>query len=114
MVKNPPANAGDTGSIPGLGGPHMPWSNEAQVVQLVRQSSRACACVLSRFSHVQILEAPWTVARQAPLSMGFSMQEYWSGLPCPPPGGLPKLGIKPVPLASPALAGRFFTNIAIC
>ena len=42
---------------------------------------------------------PWTVARQAPLSMGFSRQEYWSGLPCTPPGGLPDLGIKP---ASPA------------
>ena len=43
---------------------------------------------------------PWTVARQAPLSMGFSRQEYWSGLPCPPPGDLPNLGIK---TASPAL-----------
>ena len=42
---------------------------------------------------------PGTVARQAPLSMGFSRQEYWSGLPCTPPGGLPDLGIKP---ASPA------------
>ena len=42
---------------------------------------------------------PWTVARQAPLSMEFSRQEYWSGLPCTPPGGLPDLGIKP---ASPA------------
>ena len=42
----------------------------------------------------------WTVARQAPLSMGFSRQEYWSGLPCPPPGDLPNPGIKP---RSPAL-----------
>ena len=42
----------------------------------------------------------WTVARQAPLSMGFSRQEYWSGLPCPPPGGLPNPGIK---LRSPTL-----------
>ena len=55
---------------------------------------------------------PWTVARQAPLSMGFSRQEYWSGLPCPPPGDLPNPGIEPVSLTSPALAGRFFTTSA--
>ena len=52
-----------------------------------------------------ILATPWTVAHQAPLSMGFSRQEYWSGLPFPSPGDLPNPGIKPV---SPALAGRFF------
>ena len=45
--------------------------------------------VLSRFSHVQLFETPWTVTLQVPLSMGFSTQEYWSGLPCPPPGDLP-------------------------
>ena len=44
--------------------------------------------MLSRFSHVQLFETPWTVAHQAPSSMGFSWQEYWNGLPCPPPGGL--------------------------
>ena len=49
----------------------------------------------------------WTIARQAPLSMGFSRQEYWSGLPFPPPEDLPDPGIKPVSLASPVLAGRF-------
>ena len=53
-----------------------------------------------------------TVARQATLSMGLSRQEYWSGLPCPPPGGLPHPGIKPASLTSPALAGRFFTTSA--
>ena len=46
----------------------------------------------------------WTVAHQAPLSMGFSRQEYWSGLPSPPPGDLPNPGIEPVSLMSPALA----------
>ena len=46
----------------------------------------------------QTLVTPWTVARQAPLSMGFSRQEYWSGLPCPPPGDLPDLGIEPASL----------------
>ena len=50
---------------------------------------------------------PWTVAHQAPLSMEFSRQEYWSGLPFPSPGHLPNLGIKSV---SPALASRFFTT----
>ena len=52
----------------------------------------------------------WTVACQAPLSLGFSRQEYWSGLPFPPPGGLPNLGIEPTSPMSPVLAGRFFTT----
>ena len=56
--------------------------------------------VLSRFSHVQLFVTLWTVARQAPLSMEFSRQEYWSGLPRPLPRDLPDPGIK---LASPAL-----------
>ena len=55
---------------------------------------------------------PWAVARQAPLSMGFSRHGYWSGLPCPPPGGLPDPGIEPRFLMSPALAGGFFTSSA--
>ena len=50
----------------------------------------------------------WTVAPQAPLSMGFSRQESWSGLPCPPPQDLPDTGIKPTSLMSPALAGGLF------
>ena len=58
-------------------------------------------------SHVQLCTTLWTVARQAPLSMGFSRQEYSSELPCPPPGDLPDTGIEPV---SPALAGGFFTT----
>ena len=57
-------------------------------------------------SHVLLFAIPRTVAHQAPLSMGFPRQEYWSGLPFPPPGDLPHPGIKPV---SPALAGGFFT-----
>ena len=55
---------------------------------------------------------PWTVALQAPLSMGFSRQEFWSGLPCPPPGDPPDPGIKPAFLMSLALAGGFFTTSA--
>ena len=53
---------------------------------------------------------PWTVVCQAPLSMGFFRQEYWSRLSCPPPGDLPNPGIEPTSLMSPALAGRFFTT----
>ena len=52
------------------------------------------SCVLSRFSHVWRFATLWTVALQAPLSMRFSRQEYWSGLPCPPPGDFPDPGIK--------------------
>ena len=52
----------------------------------------------------------WTVAHRAPLSMDFSRQEYWSRLPCPPPGDLPNPGIKLASLTSPALAGGFFTT----
>ena len=53
---------------------------------------------------------PLTVAHQAPLSVGLSRQEYWSGLPFPIPGDLPDPGVEPASLASPALAGRFFTT----
>src|SRR5574339_184352 len=55
---------------------------------------------------------PGTVTHQAPLSMGFSRQEYWSGLPCPPPRDLPGPGIKTKSLTSPALTGGFFTTSA--
>ena len=55
---------------------------------------------------------PWTIACQAPLSMGFSRQEYWSELPCPLPGDLPDPGIDPACLTSPELAGRLFTTSA--
>ena len=56
----------------------------------------------SLLRHVRLFVTPWTVACQAPLSMGFSRQEYWSGLPCPPPGDLPNPGIKPGYPALPA------------
>ena len=71
-----------------------------------------CECVLSHFSHVQLFVTPWTVAHQAPRSIGFSRQEYWSGFQCPPPGNLPDPGIKPISLMSPALAGGFFATSA--
>ena len=71
------------------------------------------ASLLSHFSRVQLFVTPWTVARQAPLSLGFSRQEYWRGLPFPSPGHLPYPGIKPTFPTSPALAGRFFTTSTI-
>ena len=71
------------------------------------------ACIHAKsLSHVQLFATPWTVAHQAPLSMGFSRQECWSGLPFPPPGDLPEPGIEPESLLSPALARRFFTTCA--
>ena len=54
-------------------------------------------------SHVRLFPTPWTVAHQDPLSMGFSRQEYWSGLPCPPPGHLPDPGIERTSPVPPAL-----------
>ena len=64
--------------------------------------------VLRCFSRVQLFETPWTVNLLVPLSMGFSRQEYWSGLPCPPPEDLPDPGIGLVSLLSLAWAGGFF------
>ena len=61
-------------------------------------------------SQTQLGDFHWTVAHQAPRSMGFSRQEYWSGLPCPPSGNLPDPGIKLMSLMSPALADWFFTT----
>ena len=68
--------------------------------------------MLSRFSHFQLFATLWTIASQAPLSIGFSRQEYWSGLPCTAPRDLPNPGIEPMSLTSLALAGGFFTTNA--
>ena len=68
--------------------------------------------VVQLLSCVQLFVTPWTVARQAPLSIEFSRQECWSRLLFLPPGDLPDTGIKPESLASPALAGGFFTTSA--
>ena len=77
-----------------------------------KERTRVCVCALSHFSRVRLSAAPWTAAPQAPLSMGFFRQEYWSGVPCPPPGDLPDPGMEPASLTSPALASRFFTTRA--
>ena len=65
---------------------------------------------MCELSPVQLFVTPWTVARQAPLSMEFSRQEYWSGLPFPSSGDLPDPGMEPVSPESPALAGGFFAT----
>ena len=92
----------------------------------IAQSIIVCVCVCARarahaymhvyalscFSRVQLFMTLWTAAHQTPLSMGFSRQEYWSGLPHPPPGDLPDPGTEPASLKSPALPGRFFTASA--
>ena len=62
-----------------------------------------CECVLNCFRCVPLFEIPWAIACQTPLSMEFSKQEYWSGLPCPPPGDLPDPGIESVSPSAPAL-----------
>ena len=66
--------------------------------------------MLSCISRVRLFATLWTVALQAPPSMGFSRQEYCRGLPFPPPGDLPNPGIEAASLMSPALAGELFTT----
>ena len=69
------------------------------------------ACMHAQLlSHIQLFVTLRTVARQAPLSMKFSKQEYWSGLPFPPPGDLLESGVELTSPAFPALASRFFTT----
>ena len=69
-------------------------------------------CTVSHFSHVWLCATLWMVTCQAPLSVGFSRQEYWSGWPCPSPGDLPDPGIEPESLMPLALASGFFTTSA--
>ena len=66
-------------------------------------------CVCAKWLLLCLSVTPWTVPLQVPLFMGFSRQEYWSGLPCPPPGDLPDPGTEPASLRSSAAADRFFT-----
>ena len=71
-----------------------------------------CVCVYSKLlSHVQFFVTPWTVARQTPLSMEFSRQEYWDGLLFPTPGDLTDSEIEPSSPVSLILAGGFFTTV---
>ena len=78
-----------------------------EVPEKIENRATTCVCMLRHFSRVLLFATLWTVSCQAPLSMGFSWQEY-CGLPCPPPGDLPDPGIEPASFKSLALAGRFF------
>ena len=79
-----------------LNSSHDLWIHGAvDYMQVSFSLSFLCACMLSCFSRVQLFGTPETVAHQAPLSVGVSGQEYWSGLPVPPPGDLLDPGIKP-------------------
>ena len=82
-----------------LGTEYHPWTPASRLL--------LCVCELCLFRHIWFFAMLWTRTRQAPLTMGFSRQEYWSGLWCPPPGGFPDPGTEPASLKSPALAGRF-------
>ena len=111
-AKGPAENPG----IPVFGKVVSDKSNSKDAVIFCWKESWGCYQVTKAtdstfvLSHVWHFATPWTVAHQAPLSMGFSRQEYWSGLPFPSPGDLPIPGIEPSSLTSPALAGVFFTT----
>ena len=88
---------------------HHSWSIHSSVLSFPYGPTLPCVCTKSL--RVRLFAPLWTAAHQAPLSMEFSRQEYWSGLPFPSPiGDLPNLGIEPSSLTSPALAGGFFTH----
>ena len=70
-----------------------------------------CRCLCACAQLCLTLCDTWTIACQAPLSMEFSRQAHWSGLSFPTPLDLPNPGIEPMPLASPSMAGRFFTTV---
>ena len=88
--------------------PRLPETRESRAQQQrpsANKNKYAQSC-----SRVQLLTTPWAVARQASLSMGFSRQEYWNGLPCPSPEDLPNPGMELKSLSSPASSGGFFTT----
>ena len=89
--------------------PLISWEFHSRFCNSYNQITRREMLLCSVAQSCPTLVTPWTVACQAPLSMGFSRQEYWSGLPFSPPGDLPKPGIESMPPVSPSLAGRFFT-----
>ena len=83
-----------------------------KIGKVVCQPCLLLLLLLSRFSRVRLCATPWAAAYQSSLSMGFSRQEHWSGLPFPSSGDLPSPGKEPVFLTSPALLGVFFTTSA--
>ena len=90
----------------------LPLSHWRRLYDVIMMDTCHYACMLSCFSCVWLFVTPWTIACRALLPVGFSRQEYWRGLPFPPPGDLPDPGIEPESLKSPALAGWFLTTSA--
>ena len=87
------------------------WDNSRIVtLSLLYRAPSLLEVKVKSLSHVRLFATPWTVAYQASLSMGFSRQECWSGLPFPSPGDLPDPGIESVSLTSPAFTGVFLTS----
>ena len=91
-------------------GSGLSWEGSTGSCSVIRIYNVCVCAVLSYSIMSDSFVTPWTVACQAPLSMGFPRQEYWSGLPFPSPGGLPDPGIKPTSPLSPVLAGGFLTT----
>ena len=89
--------------------PLVPPGKPPESITKVLVSQFVLGC-FSCFSHVQLFLTLWPVAHQAPVSMGFSRQDYWCGFPCSPPGDLPYPEVKLESLMSPALEGRFSTT----
>ena len=89
----------------------LPLSHQRLPVSIRWVTVITCVCVNCCFIPARLFATLWTVTWQAPLSMGFSRQECWSGLPFPLPGDLPVSGLEPASLMSPAVAGGFFTNV---
>ena len=82
-----------------------------RILKNKRKGLGSCVAALHAYSVMSNSASSWTATLQVPLSIGFSRQKYWSGLPFSPPGNLPDPGARPGSLVSPALAGRFFTTV---
>ena len=98
-------------SLPDSPVPGFLQARTLEWVAISFSNARKWKVKVKSLSRVRFLATPRNAAYQAPLSMGFSRQGYWSGLPCPPPGHLPNPGTGPMSLMSPALAGGFFTKL---
>ena len=92
------------------GGLHGPWGSQRVRHDWATNTTTTINFIIPACSVVSDSVTPQTIACQAPLSLTFSRQEYWSGLPYPPPRDLPHSGIKPMALMPPSLAGGFFTT----
>ena len=107
LAPRPPSSQRPDRSPPGLRPPEAPRALREVLSTLANPhladtSSRVLVHACKSLQSCLTLCNPWTVAHQAPLSMGFSRHGSWSGLPCPPPGDLPNPGIEPASLKSPA------------